>query len=423
MNMTAVQTFIDKLAGSNGYGWVFPALVVLLLPFQALIYIPLVIMALAGLFTVIYRNLYRNVWHNRKFRLLIIVFSLIWLPMLVSLPDAVNMTRSASTTFSILPYLLVGFFIISTLDSDHQRERLNTAILFITSFWCLDALVQLFLGVDLFGNPYIVRTRLTGIFYPDMTLGLMLALFAPVVFAKLREMAAEKIGGTGAIFIAACYITIVILAGSRTALIMLIIVILCWFSYVSILNRHVSWRGIALSVAITIPVIATLTILQPTNYGTLMKWPGTDLKALDRLTDHRLPLWDAAAHMSLEHWFNGVGPRGFRYAYDQYRPEAGKYDHEFIHGSTHPHFALLEIAAETGLIGLCGIMILFYILFRILYEGSPNENLNVFPWFLGAVIAVVPNVAKALYSTSWMTIVLCMIFVGISNTNPTNKKT
>jgi Lipid A core - O-antigen ligase and related enzymes len=154
---------------------------------------------------------------------------------------------------------------------------------------------------------------------------------------------------------------------------------------------------------------------QPTRHGTLLDVYGTDLKYLDKVSNHRLPLWEAAARVSLDHWINGIGPRGFRYVYDDYRPKEGKYDWEFKNGSTHPHFALLEISAETGLIGLAGIFILMFLLFKQLNSLTDVQKLYILPWYLGAVIAIVPNIAKAFYSSFWLSMILCMVFIGIAN--------
>jgi O-antigen ligase len=103
--------------------------------------------------------------------------------------------------------------------------------------------------------------------------------------------------------------------------------------------------------------------------------------------------------------------------YKDYKPEPGKYNREFPTASTHPHFALLEIMSETGLTGLAAIIFMLFLLFRELLNTplAFRTRIDLFPWFLGVTIGIVPNVAKAFYSSFWMSIVLCMLFIGIAN--------
>ena len=343
--------------------------------------------------------------------------------MLVSLPDAVNPAHSIKTTFSILPYLFVGVFIIYFLDTEDIKRKLNIAILCVTSFWCIDAIFQLIFDVNIFGHTYISDTRLSGIFYPKFTLGLVLALLLPMILEQLRKMAKSNAGLFFAIVIASMHIAVIILSGSRNALLMLVIGIPGWFFYVLYITRSINWQRLALAVVISIPVVVLLSLLQPTRHDTLIDVPATDIKTLDKISNHRLALWDAAVGMSQDHWINGIGPRGFRHLYKDYRPKEGKYNYDYDEkGSTHPHFALLEITAETGLIGLTGILILLFLLYKKLNELDDIEKLDVYPWFLGVTIAIVPNIAKAFYSTFWMSIVLCMLFIGIASISDSDKK-
>lgn len=421
--MPKLNNSVTKILGENWYAWLLPAAVIFFLPFGSLLYVPLVIMALVGIVTFFYRKIYKICWNDPCYRFLIFAFALIWIPMFVSLTDAVNLAHSANTTISVLPYLFVGFFIIYYMDKRSVREKLSVAVLFITSFWCFDAIFQLIFGVDLFGNTYISDTRLSGIFYPRYTLGLVLAVLLPVVLEILSKLAKNRIWIILAILVISIQISVIVLSGSRNAVIMLVFDLAGWFFYTLYIRRNISWRGFILALIISIPVITVLTLQQPSRLDTLVDVPDSSLKTLDRVSNHRLPLWEAAIRMSEDHWINGIGPRGFRHIYDNYRPAEGKYNHDYAHGSTHPHFALLEIMVETGLIGLVSILILIFFLFRKMNLLADNVKLDVYPWFLGVVIAIVPNIAKAFYSTFWISIVLCMLFVGIANIKGSYSKT
>ena len=82
--------------------------------------------------------------------------------------------------------------------------------------------------------------------------------------------------------------------------------------------------------------------------------------------------WRTAMRMLLENPVNGVGARGFRYAYaDHSAPE----DMHVEPGSTaigaaHPHQLLLELASETGLLGLAGWLVAMVLLFRLWHRAE-----------------------------------------------------
>ena len=85
---------------------------------------------------------------------------------------------------------------------------------------------------------------------------------------------------------------------------------------------------------------------------------GGDRASIDHALAGRLPIFETAWAMGLAHPINGVGARGFRVAYADYaavddpwlRPEQGG-------AALHPHQILLELFAETGLIGVLAWLI------------------------------------------------------------------
>lgn len=393
---------------------VLPASVVFFLPFGSLIFLPLVIMALCGIY-ILYREVKHKSFDVTKYKFLFIAFLLIWAPMLFSLTDAANIRHSASSTLSVLPYFFVGVYIIDTLKSQTARDYLNRLILLVTLFWCMDAMFQLFTGTDFFGHGYLSKNRLSGIFYPRYTLGLVLVLFFPVVLEELRRFSKNNTWVIISIIFASIYIAVIILSGSRNAAVMLVIGIIAWLAYVMYISGLFHWKKILISLILGIPLVFILLSMQPTRIDTMVQIPSLNIKTLDKLSNHRLPLWEAASGMAIDHWINGIGPRGFRHVYNQYKPEKRKFGYEYSHASTHPHFALLEIAAETGIIGLICIAIMLFSIFNRLKKVSKFDKLAAYPWFLGVTLAIVPNVAKAFYSSFWMTIILCMLFVGIAN--------
>jgi len=409
-----------RVNNKNLIAWLLPAAVFFFLPFGSLLFAPLALMSLFGLYYIYQDKIYSVFWNNDHYRSLIFIFSLIWLPMLFSLIDAANFKHSFKTVISVLPFIFVGFFMLIFLDTGKTRNKLSLALLVITSCWCFDALLQLIFGVNILGNPYLRPTRLTGIFHPKFTIGIVIAIFLPVILEELRNRARGYLNLTTGSVIASIHIAVIILSGSRNALIMMVIGIVGWFYYIISTTKVLSWKKIIIVSVITISIATGLSLIQPSRQDTLLNIFDSDIKMLDKISSSRFSLWDAAAHISVNHWINGVGPRGFRYVYKDYSPDAGIYNKNFPKASTHPHFVLLEITAETGLIGLICIIVMIIYIFRLLSGHSALSKLSAYPWFLGAFIAIIPNIAKAFYSSFMMSIVLCMIFIGLANI--TNEK-
>ncbi len=337
--------------------------------------------------------------------------------MLLSLPDAYNLNHSLKTTLGIFPLFFVGVYIVSEIDDQKTQKTLFNVICFIILFWCVDALLQLVTGKNIFGHSKFSPLHLSGIFSPRTTLGLVLAVLSPVIFERLRVLSGGIYSSLFACGLAVVYITIIVLSGSRTGLIMLIIGLFGWLSYVSYINKYFSWPKVILIFVSILSIIGFLAYQQPTRYGTSFESViSGDLKTIDKFSGGRIGLWETSGRIYIDHWFNGIGPRGYRHAYDEYRPIKGKYHWDFPNATTHPHFVLLEIATETGTIGIIGIIMAIYFIFKSLSGLSKKEKMAAFPWMLGAFLAIVPNIGKAFYSSFWLSLIMWMIFIGIANT-------
>ena len=91
---------------------------------------------------------------------------------------------------------------------------------------------------------------------------------------------------------------------------------------------------------------------------------------------------ESAGRIFRAHWINGVGPRGFREVHAEYAPAHDPYV-QTGRSLTHPHMFVLEIAAETGIVGLIGYLITFAVLIRRFLEMSRAQVAVGFPYLLG----------------------------------------
>ena len=139
-----------------------------------------------------------------------------------------------------------------------------------------------------------------------------------------------------------------------------------------------------------------------------------DREGLDLVLARRLSLWEAGAIMLKAHWINGIGPRGYRYVYAEFSSE-----HDYFRGGevklpTYLHQIFLEIAVETGAIGIVGYVLFLVLFFRKLLK-LPRDQLSViFPAALAVSVAVFAlNVHKSFYGSFSSTMAWWLIVVLI----------
>lgn len=99
----------------------------------------------------------------------------------------------------------------------------------------------------------------------------------------------------------------------------------------------------------------------------------------------RLNLWRSALLIYKDHWINGIGLNNFSKVV-----KLEPYFHESMISTSHAHNNFLQIAAETGSIGLTSFLLLFYVIIKklyIFYQSTTNHNLKLF--FLGTLGVIV----------------------------------
>ena len=133
---------------------------------------------------------------------------------------------------------------------------------------------------------------------------------------------------------------------------------------------------------------------------------------IDKATSHRLSLWRTAINIFKSNWLNGVGPRGFRYIYEQYAEKDDWWIRHGATGQTHPHQTTLEIAAETGVIGIIGYLLFWIALY--LYYHRPDIDHTEIPWAIAITVAMFPlNPHMEFYGSYWASLYWWLICTGL----------
>ena len=323
---------------------------------------------------------------------------------LFSAVDAIRPGKSWSTVAALLRYAPLGLYACFAIRRESKLHALYSAVAWVLALWCLDAWVQALTGWSL-GGPAEAE-RVSGIFGADnLKLGPTLAVLSPFAL----WMARRRWGLPGLLIAFLLVLGPVLLAGSRAA----------WLCY-ALVALGFAWREtrspmrFAGFCAVTALVLALAGMLawksSPRFHDraerTLLALHGTD-QSLDTALSGRLDIWRASVGMFEAHPINGVGVRGFRYAYPQYAPAN---DHFVVsaeacgvgQGACHAHQLVLEVLTETGLIGLLLWLSAVAIAWRAWRRvGAPARD-RAFPASLALGVMLFPlNTHLAFYSAWW----------------------
>lgn len=396
--MTAVGTSLKSLLHSP----VLPfALVIVLLPFGRSAELG-TLLCLLGVVLLLVREP-RVLLQHPGARLLLWLLAGYVAAALVSAPDSIVPGKSWETVAGLLRYVPLGLYACGVLRPARRLRALYTAVAVVLAVWTLDAWLQALTGWSLGGHAQ--AERVSGIFGADnLKLGPTLAVLAPfALWAAWR-----RFGQWGWLLALALMLGPVLLAGSRAAWLMYGLVALgfAWHA-VGSTRRFVRFcAGGAVLLALGIGIAwHTSERFQLRAERTLLALPGSG-QSLDTALSGRLAIWRAAVDMFVAHPFNGVGVRGFRYAYPHHVP-AG--DHFLVaepcgvgEGACHAHQLVLELLSETGGTGLLLWLAALAVAWRAWRSAGVAARARAFPVTLALGVMLFPlNTHLAFYSAWW----------------------
>lgn len=323
------------------------------------------------------------------------VLALIGVAMLLSAVDSVAPADSWRNVASVWRYsgLIVAAVLLNGLTG---RFAVWGAL--ILAVWVFDALSQAVTGWSL-GGP-LTSDRLSGIFgSDDLKLGPTLAVLSPLLL-----FASERYGG---VFRFATWIAVAIvllLAGSRAGWACFGLVSALWL-----------WRITAGRRWVLLPMFGaglfTLSALASGLYFSSERFAMRVDRSLGLFTEGgrdfalagRLPIWHTAVTMAAAHPINGVGVRGFRFAYPQYaQPNDPWVNADRTRGAHHPHQIGLEILTETGWIGLILWGAAAASLINAWRRAAAAARENAWPYACALIAMCFPlNTHLAFYSAFW----------------------
>jgi len=374
-------------------------LVLILLPFSRFAELPILVLSLMGIY-----GLFVN-WEllksSKQFYILSTVIGCYFLMTIISSIDSYWQEKSIIVAFSSFRFYFATIALIIHLQSKHfyLLIKLVTAIIIFLS---IDALFQYFVGFDIIGRESY-EGRLNGIFgQHHAKLGPVLALLLPVTMIGLRHY--PSLVRWISILVV---IVVIILSGTRSAWIMMLFTLFAyWFHHVKKRRFQLMIKAVIASVIIIGSLWSISTEFQQRINRTMALFDGTQA-GLDFALADRLSIWKTSWNMIEQHPINGIGAHAFRKAYPSFANKDDYWQQKDGVGM-HAHHWVLEVLAETGLIGF---FLLSFASFR-LFAFVKNNYHKHYSWaFMIALVSAFLPVTSiySIFASFWS---ICLWFVG-----------
>ncbi len=381
----------------------------LVLPIGRAVEVAVMLMAIAGVY-LLFKH-WRSWRQNPAFKLFAGVFLLAWIPMLISLVDAVRPESTTMVSVNHLRFAFSGIFILHFLSTPEAHRRFLTLCAWLLLFWVADGIVQMATGRDLFGFAAAAAGRINALFGDNGPVyGIVLAVFSPLLW----EYAARHWSRWQVAAVVIATVMAVLAAGARSAWINVAVILL---AYGVLLWRRRGRFPLALFAAVVAGGVLTVAAL----------WAGSErfvsrvdsavgaftgsTSVMEDAIGHRLWIWRGAVNMIEANLLNGVGARGFRYAFPAYAAEGDP----FVNADppimpSHSHQLWLETLSETGIVGALGLFALLTVLLVAGIRAPPSARRMMLPYALSLLAAYFPfNSHMAIYSSFWSQIVWWLI--------------
>jgi len=354
------------------------------------------------------------------------LFAAYWLPELISSIGAVNPGRALREALADVRYLPFLWLVAAAVSSTRGRRVTFSGLAVIVLIWSLDALLEalfgtspLFWGVDQLKQIISARPMcppqaqpiglVSGMFGPcNLKLGQILASLSPFLLYAARR----RFGAGGLALAAALIGVVIVLAGSRAS----------WLTFALVLllsGWHlVGWKKTAAALLAGTVVLAVLGVGVPEVSRRLEQTTqalSANGNGVESALSGRLKVWSAALCMAGGNPVNGVGVRNFREAFAACDPDP---DQAPVWGSgpaLHAHQIVLEIASETGLVGLLLWLAAAALVWRSWHVALPAARDAAHPALLALGVTVFPfNTHLAFYSNFWggLTLLLAALYAG-----------
>lgn len=383
------------------------------LPIGRLVEVPVMVMAIAGVY-LLFKH-WREWRDQPAFKLFFVVFLLAWIPMLLSLLDAVHVETTARMAANHLRFVFAGLFILHFLSSPSTHRRFVALCAWVLLFWVVDGMVQMAFGHDVFG--FAIPEVMPGVGHINALFGeegLVYATSLTVFCALLWEHARRHWARWQLLAVVLATVSVVVAAGTRSAWINVAVVLLAYAVLLPIRRRRISLRHSAAALVAAAVMLTVLWFGSERFAARVNSAVGAFTGSTETFGDaigHRYWIARGAANMIRDNPVNGVGAGGFRYAFPDYVAADDPYFHaDPPINAYHSHHVWLQILSESGIIGAAALAMLLGLLVVVGVHAHADAQRIMLPYALCLLAAYFPiNSHMAIYSSFWSQILWWLI--------------
>jgi O-antigen ligase len=393
----------------------FALLLVAWQPFPGEYRVPLVGSALLGL-ALSFRGEVRAIAGPAR-RLGLLLLCLV-IPGMLSIPTSLAPSKSWAEIASVPLVALAGLSVLYGLQRRTDHQWLQTGLIVVIAAWIGDGLLQALTGTNFLGNTPKAEGMINGPFTTNGIFGITVAVLTPLVlWEPLKQRNRWAIALLGGLVVT------VILSGQRNNLLLLVLGLLALASLWSKRTRLIGTSALIAALIFTYPfaptlqqrvgwmrsssteMVASMQQLQenPNDIAASKKL----FDALNRFTSDRAFLVDAGLKMIRDHPVTGVGLNSFRPAYPLY---AQLTPHGHRDKPTHAHNIYLELTAETGLVGLAGLLLAIAMGWRWFLIASSERRALAAPYAATLFVMLFPvTTHTVLYAGFYFTLLIMVL--------------
>lgn len=347
-----------------------------------------------------------------------IIFLLLAVPAAISLPGSFHPIGTLNVVLVLCLFFIAGLAVLRGVktEADHSWLQRWLAIVLVT--WVVDGIIQFAFGTDLLGVSVPKGEAIQGPFAGNLHLSTFVTVLMPVMLwrmAKVRPWVALAIMPLVGI--------IAVLSGARSSMLYFI------FASLTLVPRF-SWRQRAVMVvgvvtALTLAVLHSPAATERMNRLVNLEGESSLFQTLDRVLSGRMVIWETGMKMLKDRPLTGVGTSAFAEAYDHYatRPnDPFRSGGGYAGGVYHAHQMYVSVAAESGLVGLLGL-VAAVMLGIIWYWRAPAEQRALAaPYATSlAVIAFPLQSQPVLYTIWWFPIIWLLVCAMLAALHPETK--
>lgn len=333
----------------------------------------------------------------------LMVFLLLFVPVAISVPQSFNPRVSLSVAIVLFLYFFAGVALLRALRDDSERAWLAKGVTLVLAFWVTDGIIQFIFGKDLFLIELTPDRRVLGPFADNLHMSTLLALFLPVALWQLLRIGVfTAISG----FIAAA--AVAMLSGARGVMVYLLIVAAGF--YVRLPRFRWKVPAVLAAMAILAVVVGSSPALKE-RMQRIYDLRQLNFETIDNVLSKRLTIWYTAGDMLADRPLTGVGAGAFAQAYDRY---STRVDDVFLGGDVfHAHQLYIGMAAETGLPGFIGLLLIVVLGLRWYFAAPPACRNEAWPWGLGLALYAFPVNSQPPPFNQWLFPVILLLLAGM----------